>query len=114
MTVAFNPIGRVSIFGVSLLILLVFFALKKDKVNYNRSLTINFYLFTLLSLFSALFNSDIGLLSGSIVLFFLYIILVIVFVNLLKDDGNKFVFNAILISHIPMIVLSFLFGTYGG
>jgi len=114
MTVTFNPIGRVSIFGVSLLILLVFVALKKDKVNYNRSLTITFYLFTLLSFLSALLNSDMGLLYGSIVLFVLYIILTIVFVNLIRSDGNRFVFNSILISHVPLIALSFLFGTYGG
>lgn len=96
----------VYIFLLLPLIYLVFF--KKIKFEYNSKLTLLIILFTFVSMFSALINSDLNIFFSAIGYSVLFLVATVIIPTYYKNKTGKIVVFTILISQIPIILFPIL------
>lgn len=105
MTASYNSIGIFLIYGMLVLIGFTVITSKTKLFITNKKMFLWFFMFTLFNLTSSLINADVASMVGAIGLLFLYVITCVVFPTIVKEEREGFLVRAILISHIPLLLI---------
>lgn len=105
LTDQFNSIGNVAISVVILMIIPLIMVVRKDDFKIRLYSFLNFYAFLFFCALSALYNTDYNLLLGTTVIFMLYVSAMIVVPSFKGININETIFKAVLVSHIPLLVI---------
>ncbi|MFP4698138.1 MAG: O-antigen ligase family protein [Eubacteriales bacterium] len=83
--------------------------LRLDKKTFGL-----FLLYTIMSIVSGLIHESNELIGGALLLLYIYISLIVFFPNMVngKYDGKRMIAKALIMSHIPMIILPIILGDF--
>lgn len=106
LTNYFNSYAQISIIALSVAMIGLLLLMKVRDIKVNMPLMVLFYLFTFFGSLSSLKNSDIHSMLGVVGLLLIFVSLSKILPTFTRDNTNKFIANTILITHIPLLVIS--------
>jgi len=110
LTDSFNQYGKPVMVLLMGIILITPAIVKSRKYYFNKTLAIIFYCFLLAGGISSLILGDMILIAGILALLIQYIALVIIFPTV---KNNSFLVKTIMISQIPLLIISLLVSDFG-
>src|SRR5699024_2303227 len=108
LTELFNPVGGVLIATMLSMVFPIILLTKLKEYNVHYYSLITIYSFVLVTAISSITNGQIQLLTVPFVFLVLYVASFNIVPILYKANTNKFISNAIMISHAPLILIPIL------
>lgn len=108
MTHEWNEKGILTVYISLIFILLSVAIFKRLKLKYNKMAFALMFTFLIFGFWSAVFNSEVGLIASSFLMFILYISGNIIIPAYFQENTEKIVVRLIVVSHIPLLLLPIL------
>jgi len=113
LTEKYSSYAQFVVYVSFLLIIFTFILFYRKKILINSFLSILVYLYVLVCIISALKNTDISLVFSAFIFLSLFLATVVVIPSIYPNNQNENIFKIVILTHIPLLLLSFVESGYG-